>query len=362
MRLRRAAAAPRPARAPAARGAGAPFPPAGWTRAGRIAEARRQATRCAPRARRARRARPPALVDEVGDLVRSSRSGATRSSTIELGLAAGGAFGSSSASMPASENGWIGSRRWPITSAGASNVRRSAAVRRDAAEEQALHHARRSARGPGGPCRAGRRRQGTPPAGHRRAPRRTARITGSPNVSATSSGVKASAQPSSALSSTGISIDHAAHALRRGDGRLERRVRAQRGAADDRLVDLEVVEQRHDLLAEDGHRVAPHVARAVRVAVAEQVERDHAVAALGQRCARAARASAGCSSRPWSSTQRAAPRRSPCTRGAALVGEALRRARSALIFVAMRTTFQPSPGSCVTCMIPALLRAGRLRR
>ena len=42
--------------------------------------------------------------------------------------------------------------------------------------------------------------------GTRRAPADTSRITGSPNVSATISGVNASAQPSSALSSTGISI------------------------------------------------------------------------------------------------------------------------------------------------------------
>ena len=42
-------------------------------------------------------------------------------------------------------------------------------------------------------------------AGTRRAAAESIRIAGSPNVSATISGVKASAQPSSALSSTGIS-------------------------------------------------------------------------------------------------------------------------------------------------------------
>ena len=108
-------------------------------------------------------------------------------------------------------------------------------------------------------------------------------MTGSPKVSATISGVKATAQPSSALSSTGISITMPR--TRSGAGRrgLERDVRAERGAADDRLVELEVVEQRDHLLAEVRHRVAPHVARAVRRAVAEQVERDDAVAAVGER-------------------------------------------------------------------------------
>jgi hypothetical protein len=43
-----------------------------------------------------------------------------------------------------------------------------------------------------------------------------------------------------------------------------------------------VVHQRDHLLAEGGHRVAPHVARAIGAAVAEQVERDHAVAERGQ--------------------------------------------------------------------------------
>ena len=76
-------------------------------------------------------------------------------------------------------------------------------------------------------------------------------------------------------------------------------------------LDLQVVHQRHHLLAEGLHRVAPHVARAIGFAVAEQVDRDHAVA-------RAARPSASgrCifweSSSPWTRiTGRfvAAPRR-----------------------------------------------------
>ena len=65
-RLRRAARlAPPPARAPAAPCGGAPFPPACWTRADE-ASGFAQLGACA-RAR-ARGARPPALVDEVGDL------------------------------------------------------------------------------------------------------------------------------------------------------------------------------------------------------------------------------------------------------------------------------------------------------
>jgi hypothetical protein len=76
---------------------------------------------------------------------------------------------------------------------------------------------------------------------------------------------------------------HAAQPLRRQRRDLERRVRAQRGPEDDGLLDLEVVEQRHHLATELGHRVAPHVGGPVRLAVPEQVERQHAVAALGQR-------------------------------------------------------------------------------
>jgi hypothetical protein len=74
---------------------------------------------------------------------------------------------------------------------------------------------------------------------------------------------------------------HPTQALGRQRRRLERRVRAERGAEDDRLVDLQVIEQRDHLRPEGGHGVAPHVRRAVRAAVAEKVERDHAVAAIG---------------------------------------------------------------------------------
>ena len=75
----------------------------------------------------------------------------------------------------------------------------------------------------------------------------------------------------------------AADALGRRGGGLERGVGAERRAAHDRLVDLEVVEQRDRLAAEGGHRVVAHLRRAIRVAVAEQVEADDPMPALGER-------------------------------------------------------------------------------
>ena len=87
----------------------------------------------------------------------------------------------------------------------------------------------------------------------------------------------------------------------------------------------EVVEQRDDLRAERRHRVAPLVARAVGLAVAEQVERDHAVAARRP----APRASGSCmrwlNSRPCSRTVSRGPSPYRCRRGAG------RRSRSCLI-------------------------------
>ena len=75
---------------------------------------------------------------------------------------------------------------------------------------------------------------------------------------------------------------HPAQPGGRERGDLERRVRAERRAADDRLVDAEVVEQRDHVLGEEAHAVVLHLRRARRAAVAEQVERHDAVAALGQ--------------------------------------------------------------------------------
>ena len=193
-------------------------------------------------------------------------------------------MGSSETSMPASENGWMRSYWWPITSAGVLQLAPLLARRRGAAEEQALQHRGARLRVLADPVEqdVGLPRQRPPrDAAAPRAPAR--RIAGSPAVSATISGVKASAQPSSAWSSTGISITMPRKRSGAcGDG-LERRVGAQRRAHHDRLGLAQVVEQRDDLRAEGRHRVAPLLARAVGLAVAEQVERDDAVPALGER-------------------------------------------------------------------------------
>jgi hypothetical protein len=77
--------------------------------------------------------------------------------------------------------------------------------------------------------------------------------------------------------------DQPAYARRRQRRGLECRVGAERSAEHDRLVDREVVEQRDDLLAEDRRRVARGLGRAIRQAVAEQVDRDDVVAALRKR-------------------------------------------------------------------------------
>ena len=218
-------------------------------RAPRRADGGRAPLREGPLARRLRcgagPARPGAASSTRRRTPRSRRS-AARAERAARGSSwppAAAPLGSSPASIPASENGWMMSWRWPMTSAGARRAPLRA-VRRGAAEEQALDHRRarlgvlaqrvehdveppRHAAGGVAACRA-----------------ETRRIDRSPKVSATISGVNASAQPSSALSSTGISIDHPAQPLRRLDGGLERRVGAQRRAQHDGLVDLEVVEQR----------------------------------------------------------------------------------------------------------------------
>ena len=93
---------------------------------------------------------------------------------------------------------------WPITSAGVSNVRRSVrcgAVRpkNRPCSTAALGSGRwRTVSSTMSSCHGS--------GGTRRVTADSSRIAGAPNVSATSSGVKAIAQPSSALSSTGISI------------------------------------------------------------------------------------------------------------------------------------------------------------
>ena len=76
--------------------------------------------------------------------------------------------------------------------------------------------------------------------------------------------------------------DHPAQALRCGGGDLQGGVGPERGAHDDGLLELEVIHQRDDLVGEEAHRVAPHVARALGFAVAEEVDGDDAVAERGE--------------------------------------------------------------------------------
>jgi hypothetical protein len=79
-------------------------------------------------------------------------------------------------------------------------------------------------------------------------------------------------------------LDHEAlDAIGGAGGRLERGVGAERRAAQHSLLHVGVVEQRDRLAPECRHRVAGHVGRTLRVAVAEQVQAEHPVAALGQR-------------------------------------------------------------------------------
>ena len=192
------------------------------------------------------RPRAPALVDELGDLAgRAARArAAARGSSSPRSSRR---WAAPRPASPASENGCTMSRWWPITSAGVSNLRRSVAVRRRCAPKKrpcstaALGLGRPGARCRGG-CRPATAARGIAPRD-----RRSARISGSPTVSATISGVKASAQPSSALSSTGISITMP----RRRSGASEAASSAVLAPSDvpsdHRLVDLEVVEQRDHL-------------------------------------------------------------------------------------------------------------------
>ena len=96
-------------------------------------------------------------------------------------------------------------------------------------------------------------------------------------------GVKKPATPVSALSSTGISMNRPRTLLGLPGRQLERDVGAERGPADDRRLETEVVDQFRDLTGEERHRVEPQVLGAIGAPVAEQVDADHPVAALGQR-------------------------------------------------------------------------------
>ena len=103
----------------------------------------------------------------------------------------------------------------------------------------------------------------------------TPRSTGLATRSVTRIGRKITPAATSALSSTGISMNRPAGGARMAGRHLERDVRPQRGAADDRPVELEVVDQRRDLVGERAHAVGAHVGGLVRGAVAEQVDGDH---------------------------------------------------------------------------------------
>ena len=88
-----------------------------------------------------------------------------------------------------------------------------------------------------------------------------------------------SALASSPLSSTGISIT----IPRKRSGAAEAISSAVFAPSEVPITTAcsmpEMVHQRDHLLAEDAHRIAPHVAWAIGFAVAEQVDRDHAVPA-----------------------------------------------------------------------------------
>ena len=191
-----------------------------------------------------------------------SRSGATRSSTIEL------ASSRRRVGQLLGEHAGVRERVHRVAAVADHERRRLACggARCGAARcgrRTGPGARRRPAPGPGARCRRGCRPP-TAAAAPASRPAWTARISGSPKLSATISGVKASAQASSAPSSTGISITMPRSRSGASDGRLERGVGAQRRAEHDRLLDLEVVEQRDHLLAEEGHRVALRVERALR--------------------------------------------------------------------------------------------------
>ena len=234
----------RPPRARAAPGGGAPSLPVDWlTDGGNVAATLRPPQRRAARLRRALGAAwAPAVVDELGDLVGESLRrhpqlhDRARLEQPRVGQLLG-------------EQARVGERVDGVAVVPDHQRRRGeraplGAVRRRPAGEDPLEHggARRGLLADGVEQDVRRPRD----ARLRHHPRDASEpfISGSPAVSATISGVNATAQASSALSSTGISstIPRSRSGASRRD--LERGVRAQRRAADDRLVELEVVEQR----------------------------------------------------------------------------------------------------------------------
>ena len=216
-----------------------------------------------------------------------SRSGLQAQLHQRVGLQQRGRSGSSSASMPASEKGCTGSRWWPSTSAGVWKVRRSL---RWGAMRPKNSPCSSAPPGPGSwriEVEQDVAVVGKQPSRHgARGPREQLhhRLAERERDEQRREGERA---PQQRVVEHRHLDHHPAQPLGRHRGDLERRVGAQRGAHHDRLLDLQMVHQRDHLLAEEAHRVAPHVARAVGFAVAEQVDRDHAVAArrevFGQR-------------------------------------------------------------------------------
>ena len=227
----------------------------------------------APSSTRARSRSPPRL----------SRSGVARHSRM-LRARTKVALGISSASIAASAAGWIGSRGWPTTRAGAVIARRSPRRRRHPAEEHPVHDGRHRVR----PLVAGV--EGDPdPERHHAARHRPGEHAARPltvngrNRAANISGANARIPASTALLSTGISM-------------ISPRTRSGASTATSRetlapsdvppttaCARTEVVQQRHDLLGERRHGVRVRVGGPVGAAVAEQVEGDDVQPLGGQR-------------------------------------------------------------------------------
>ena len=154
--------------------------------------------------------------------------------------------------MPASENGCTGSRRWPSTSVGVWNVAPLVAVRRDAPEEQALQQ---RAAGPGfladeveHHVAVVRQQRAAAP---RASPRASSFITGSPNVSATSSGVNASALPEQRVVEHRHLDHHPAQPLGRGEATSSAVLAPSEVPITTACSISQVVHQRDHLLAEE---------------------------------------------------------------------------------------------------------------
>ena len=123
---------------------------------------------------------------------------------------------------------------------------------------------------------------GTTPRGTARVTIRSPLIVSGRKREMNSSGANAIMPASRALSSTGISAIDAAHPLGGQGGDLEGHVGPQRGASDDCLFDVQLVQEGDHLLAEGRHRVVQRILGAIRAPVAEEIEGDHVGAASGQ--------------------------------------------------------------------------------